>query len=540
MTDNIYNVAVYVRLSSEEKRDRKDSEAIGNQRDMLLAYIKDKPDMKLYDIYCDNGRTGTDFDREEFHRMMYDIYNGKVNCVAVKDLSRFGREYIETGDYLERIFPMLGIRFIAVNDNYDNKVQPFDISVPIKNILNSLYAKDLSRKSSAALRIKQANGEFIGTYASYGYLKSPENNHKIIIDEETAPIVKMIFEWKADGLGYASICRRLYEMNIMPPGRYRYDKEIVTDERYKDNVFWKNATIKRMLSNQVYIGNLTQGRKKSYFYDGGKKENILDETEWVIVEGTHEPIISEELFYRVQDMLEERTRQYFDNLGKYDRISDDKNIFRHKIICGDCGTKLTRYKDAKKGYKKAHYTYICPQHASFPKNCQFFSVTENTLKDIVMNCIRKQMTVLLDFEKTAERMRKGPEMKRKKIRLSREISNTILSVSALKQSRIKLVSDYAKGILCDDEFIIAKTDFERQLNEETKQLEELKEEQNRLEKLLSSDKWITDLKRFKGARKLTQELVDSFIESITVYPDKNITIKWTYQDKLKGGDLLEG
>lgn len=329
-------------------------------------------------------------------------------------------------------------------------------------------------------------------------------------------------------------------MNIMPPGRYRYDKGIVTDERYKDNIFWKNATIKRMLSNQVYIGNLTQGRKKSYFYDGGKKENILNKSEWVVVEGTHEPIISEELFYKVQDMLEERTQQYFDNLGKYDRISNAKNLFKHKIFCGDCGTKLTRYKDAKKGYKKAHYTYICPHHANFPDECKFMSVTENTLKDIVIQCIKQQMTVLLEFEQTAERMRKSPEMKRKTIRLSREISNVILNISKLKQERIKLVSDYAKGILSDDEFNIAKADFESKLNDESKQLEELQMEQNRLERLLSSDKWIADLKRFKGARKLTQELVDSFIECITVYPDKNITIKWVYQDKLKGGDLLEG
>ena len=165
---NIYNVAVYLRLSVEEKRDNDDSESLENQRDIILDYLQDKTDMKVFSVYCDNGETGTNFEREAFQRMMYDVYIGKVNCIIVKDLSRFGREYIEAGDYLDRIFPLLGIRFIAINDNVDNHVSPFDISVPIKNIINKLYERDISNKVSAALRIKQANGEFIGTYAAYG------------------------------------------------------------------------------------------------------------------------------------------------------------------------------------------------------------------------------------------------------------------------------------------------------------------------------------------------------------------------------------
>ena len=162
---NIFNTAVYIRLSMEDRLYKHGSDSIANQRELILDYLKDKHDMRVYDIYCDNGRTGTDFDREEFRRMMYDVYNGKVNCIVVKDLSRFGREYIETGDYLERIFPLLGVRFIAVNDGYDNRVDPFDITVPIKNVINTLYARDISAKSAAALRIKQENGEFIGSFA---------------------------------------------------------------------------------------------------------------------------------------------------------------------------------------------------------------------------------------------------------------------------------------------------------------------------------------------------------------------------------------
>lgn len=157
-----YNVGVYVRLSIEEKRDRKDSDSIEYQKQICLEYLKDKPDMEIYDIYIDDGETGTNFERDDFQRMMYDIYNGKINCIVVKDLSRFGREYIEMGDYVEKVFPLLGIRFIAVNDRVDNEAAPLDISVPIKNVINSMYAKDLSKKSASALRLKQLNGEYIG------------------------------------------------------------------------------------------------------------------------------------------------------------------------------------------------------------------------------------------------------------------------------------------------------------------------------------------------------------------------------------------
>ena len=335
---DIYNVAVYIRLSIEEKRDRKDSDSLEHQKSIIYDYIQEHSDMKIYAVYCDNGETGTNFDRPEFQRMMYDIYNGNVNCIIVKDLSRFGREYIEAGEYLERIFPLIGVRFIAINDHYDNKVQTNDIVLPIKNIINTLYAKDMSKKSAAALRIKQANGEFIGSYAAYGYLKSPDNKHKLIIDEETAPIVRMIFEWKAEGLSYASICRKLYDMKIKPPCKYRFDKGIVKDKRYENIAIWSETTLKSILKNEVYIGNLTQGRRKSHFYEG-KKEERVDRDDWIVVKNTHEPIVSKELFDKVQKLMNEKTKAYYDKLGKYNKISNNENIFKSKIVCGDCGKK---------------------------------------------------------------------------------------------------------------------------------------------------------------------------------------------------------
>ena len=417
----IYNVAVYVRLSIEDKYYKNGTDSLSTQEEMALEYLKDKADMKLYKVYSDNGETGSNFERQGFQDMMYDVYNGKVNCIIVKDLSRFGREYIEMGDYLEKIFPLIGVRFIAINDHYDNNVTSFDISVPIKNIINTLYAKDLSKKSAAALRIKQQNGEFIGTYAAYGYMKSKEDKHKIVVDEETAPVVKMIFEWKAQGFSYASIGRKLYDMGVMPPCRYRYDKGILKGKRYSEIVFWSQRTLKTILENEVYIGNMVQGRRKSRFFEG-MNEVKVDKQDWSVVKNTHEPIISQELFDKVQKQLAMTRERYFENLGKYDKVSNKENIFKKKLVCGNCGTPLTRYKNVgKENKKKVSYSYICPHHALYPNQCNFLSISEKDLKEIVMSSIKMQMSYLSDMEIMFLNIAGSKEVKKKQADLTREI-----------------------------------------------------------------------------------------------------------------------
>ncbi len=544
--EKIYNVAVYIRLSIEDRLYKNGSDSLSNQRELIYDYLEGKSDMKIYGVYCDNGETGTNFEREDFQRMMYDVYNGKVNCIVVKDLSRFGREYIEAGDYLDRIFPLIGVRFIAINDHYDNKVNPFDITVPIKNIINTLYARDLSRKSAAALRMKQANGEFIGTYAAYGYLKSPENKHKIIIDEETAPVVRQIFEWKAEGLSYAAICRKLYDMKIMPPMRYRYDKGIVKDKRGKDKVFWRVETLKNMLENEVYIGNMVQGRRKSHFYDG-KKETRTDKSEWIIVPNTHEPIVSKELFDKVQKILEERHISYHRNLGKYNKISNGNNLFKRKIVCGDCNTNLIRYKNARQSSKKARYTYICPIHSQFPKQCEFLSIDEETLKNVVMRSINMQIGYLTNIEAMIEKASKSKAVRQKRIAITKEISDILSSISYIKASRVRTVTDYTRNLLDEDTYRTVMAEFEADLKIETKKLEIVNKQKDKLDRLLSSTKWIAGLKKFTGSKKLTQEIVDAFIKKIRVYPDKKIEIEWActerceaFLDLDKGGEHLAG
>ncbi len=531
LTGNIYDVAVYVRLSIEDKYYKNRTDSLANQEEMILEYLKDKSDMRLYKVYSDNGETGSNFERQGFQDMMYDVYNGKVNCIIVKDLSRFGREYIEMGDYLEKIFPLIGVRFIAINDHYDNNVTAFDISVPIKNIINTLYAKDLSKKSAAALRIKQQNGEFIGSYASYGYMKSTEDKHKIVVDEETAPVVKMIFEWKAQGLGYASIGRKLYDMGIMPPCRYRYDKGILKDKRYSDIVFWRRGTLKTILENEVYIGNMVQGRRKSRFFEG-MNEVKVDKQDWSVVKNTHEPIISQELFDKVQKQLAMTKERYFEKLGKYDKVSNKENIFKTKVVCGDCRAPLTRYKSVKPENKNmVYYSYICPHHALYPTQCSFHSISENDLRKIVMGSIKMQLSYLSDMEIMFLNIAGSKEVKKKQASLTRAISDSLANISYIRTSRIRIASDLAKGLICDEEFNAIKNEFDKQLRAETEKLDGIRKKRDKFDKIISAPKWISELKKYHDSKILTKDMVEVFIEKIIIYPDKRIEIMWTYSDK---------
>lgn len=527
----IYNVAVYVRLSIEDKYYKNGTDSLSTQEEMALEYLKDKADMKLYKVYSDNGETGSNFERQGFQDMMYDVYNGKVNCIIVKDLSRFGREYIEMGDYLEKIFPLIGVRFIAINDHYDNNVTAFDISVPIKNIINTLYAKDLSKKSAAALRIKQQNGEFIGTYAAYGYMKSKEDKHKIVVDEETAPIVKMIFEWKAQGFSYASIGRKLYDMGVMPPCRYRYDKGILKGKRYSEIVFWSQRTLKTILENEVYIGNMVQGRRKSRFFEG-MNEVKVDKQDWSVVKNTHEPIISQELFDKVQKQLAMTRERYFENLGKYDKVSNKENIFKKKLVCGNCGTPLTRYKNVgKENKKKVSYSYICSHHALYPNHCDFLSIAEKDLKKIVMDSIKMQLSYLSDMEIMFLNIASSKEVKKKQANLTRAMSDSLANISYIRTSRIRIASDLAKGLICDEEFNSIKNELDEQLRAETEKLDGIRKKRDKFDKIISAPKWISELKKYHDSKILTKDMIEAFIEKIIIYSDKRIEIMWTYSDR---------
>lgn len=324
--DRVWNTALYVRLSvldggkpgrgkpdrdkpGGDKPDRNkpigkksDGDTVKNQQAVLRNFIEGKSCFSLHSVYVDNGRSGVNFKRGEFERLMGDIKGGLVDCIIVKDLSRLGRSYIETGEYLEQIFPLLGVRVIAVNDGYDSSApgSADSLSVHLKNLVNDIYARDISRKICPVLRVKQERGEFIGTFAPYGYKKAETDRHRLVPDPETAPVVRDIFRWRLEGQTCGEIVQRLQEEGIPSPSQYRYETGIIRDERLGAAV-WKTTTVSRILTRQVYLGHMVQGKRRASLWEG-KKQTEQPVKRWLVVEGTHDPLVDEDTFYLVQSL----------------------------------------------------------------------------------------------------------------------------------------------------------------------------------------------------------------------------------------------
>jgi site-specific DNA recombinase len=336
-SQNSFLAALYMRLSKDDG-DKVESDSIRNQRSLLRDFVKQHSDITLVKEYVDDGFSGTNFERPDFQRMLEDARNHKINCIIVKDLSRLGRNYIETGRYLEKIFPVLGIRFIAVNDHYDSADTTNDsdqIIVPFKNLVNDAYCRDISIKIRSQLDIKRKKGQFIGNYAGYGYFKDPKDKNHLVIDEYAAEIVRMIFNMKIDGYSAKNIAARLNEMGVLIPAEYKracgfnYSSGFMAGKKPK----WDVSSVLRILKNELYTGTMVQGKTRKINYKVNVRQKIEPEN-WIRVEGTHEPIVSKEIFECVQKLMELDTRTSPEEESIYE--------FSGLLRCGDCGQNLVR------------------------------------------------------------------------------------------------------------------------------------------------------------------------------------------------------
>lgn len=369
-----WNVAVYLRLSIEDNESI-ESNSIVNQRELVEQYISSKSDLELVDYYIDDGYSGTNFNRPGFERLLQDMKNKKINCIIVKDLSRFARNHIEADMYFENIFPVLNIRFISVIENIDSFENPDSMDnliVPFKNLLNDAYAKDISKKVKSALTAKRLNGEFIGTSATYGYIKNPKDKHKLIIDEEASKHVVQIFNGIIEGKTVSEIANELNKNNILTPAAYKRKNEpesnnIETDKR------WNAKMINKMLKDRIYVGDLIQGKKKVENYRSHKLITTKKD-EWIIIQNNHEPIISKDKFDKVQEIIEK---------NKCARSNKEKDLFYRFLKCSDCGDSFTLRK--VKNYEYYHCT-------SYVRNgsCTSHSIRKDKLAEIVLEELNKR------------------------------------------------------------------------------------------------------------------------------------------------------
>ena len=539
----IYHTGIYLRLSVEDNG-KKDADSMENQKNLLMEYVSARPYLMLTDIYMDNGFTGTDFERPEFNRMLQDARNGRINCIVVKDLSRLGRNYVEAGDYIEKVFPFLGIRFIAVNDHYDSDslTSGDELGASLKNVVNDVYAKDISRKVGTAMKQKRLRGEYIGNYAPYGYLKDPQDKNHLIIDQEIAPIVVEIFELRARGNGINTIARILNERDIPSPGRLRYERGIITNNNKKGSgLLWSRHVLSDLLKNVVYIGNLAQGRSASCLYKG-IPFHWTEESEWDLVENTHEAIISLELWKRVQEVTARKSREAKESHGKYANLPKRENPYGSLLRCADCGRVIKQvhaYNTSKRSGTSIYYNYKCPENIELGDTaCPKKNIRAADLDEAVLATIRKQMEIFMDTQKILkELIAQEKETAKQEAPIAR-VKDIQKEIDRRKGLCTALYTDLKEGILTQDEYFYAKMRYQEEIDSLEKELQELKSIRGKASEAAQGEKkWEQLISKYYKAQTLNPAMMEAIVKEIKLYADNSISIEFRYMNEFE--ELLQ-
>ena len=534
----LWRAGLYGRLSVLDNG-KTDGDPIESQIKIMEQFISNRPELHIAGRYLDNGFTGTNFERPEWERLIRDVKTGKINCIVVKDLSRLGRNYIETGNFLERTCPELGVRFISVNDHYDTQTlhSQDELVVSIKNIINDYYAKDISMKSGAALKAKRQSGEYIGSYAPHGYQKDPEDKNRLIIDPETAPVIRQIYQWRAEGLGYSTITRMLNERGIPSPGRYRFEHRIITNNNKKGSeLLWNRHALTDILHNIAYIGHLAQG-KCTVSLARGIPLHRTQESEWDIVYNTHEPILEEDLFYRVQAVNQERTAAYHANFGASAHLPKRDNPYRKKLVCADCGTQMKLCRSLSRDRKKAYFTYLCPTYEEHRElRCTKKSIRSDSLDNAVLQALRVQMDLFCSArEVLAKLAEKRPGARDKDLSDQGELCKIQREIKRKQGYALALYEDYKSGLLTKEECALAREKYQREIAELNGQAAMLASREDRASGALEKTKpWAEIFERYRNAEHITKELVGAFVEQIQVAADGSIRIAFLFDDALRG------
>ena len=534
---NYFPTAIYVRLSIENSGKDDDGDSIANQISFCKAYLAEHTDLKLYDIYEDNGEKGTNFDRPAFKRMMDDIRGGKVKCVLVKDLSRFGRDYIEAGEYLEKIFPFMGIRFISITDGYDSLTcddAEGALMIPLKNMINDVYAKDISRKIITSFRARQEKGEFLPAFAPYGYVKSKEVAYRYEIDQETAPYVRMIFEWKAEGVSHNEICKRLNDMGAVTPARRKVDLGIWRAEKYKHTV-WHGRTIIDIMKNPTYTGCIVYGRIPKSLYEGIKMHRAPEE-EWRYVPDAHEPIISQELFDKVQKMFADRAEKFKAKMDENAPLRElVTNHFKGKIYCGDCGKRMRFVKPTDKRYPvdQDHAVYVCGGYLdSGYSRCSRHSIRYPVVADAVLAAINMQLELALKQEQLIRQMRGSAREKNLIDKYVGQINYLSQELKKTNSKREALFENFAEGILDEAEYQFAKKKYDEEAKEIEKKLTVEKAKKVQLDDILSlSNEWLEAIHKAENVTEIDAGLVKHLVSSVKIFEDNRVEVELYFGDQ---------
>lgn len=528
--DKVYRAGLYARISVETERKR-EADTIGNQLQLLKDYVSEHSDLTVFDIYSDDDISGTDFIRPEFSRMMNDLRDGKIDCIIVKDLSRLGRNYLESGEYIEMVFPFFRCRFISVTDRFDTKYQQADISVQLKNMANEMYAKDISRKICSTMRTIQDQGKFAGSRAPYGYRLDPADKHHLIIDEETAPIVKQLFDMLAEGNTVHYVATTMNAKGIPSPGRLLYERGIATTEHFK-NSKWYMPTVRRILQDEIYLGWMVSGKYRSTYHSTGKKgSQPVPREEWIITKGTHEPIVTEELFNKVQEYFV-RMREKHGQAAVYNSKSKKASIFKGHLRCGECGQAM--FLRNKHSHGKVSAWYYCALHENYNSSyCVKKAVKKQDVEDIALKLIRTQIKLFTDAREMIIALNKKESSKTKHRIYSDQIRNVKKQIERYMSLKASLYEDFANGVLSQSDYISMGQEYAQKADELRIFLAELeKEAQKYSQTYAMNGSWAQIIERYQNADTLTEEMIDAFIDEMIMYNNGHVEVKFRFKDEL--------
>lgn len=528
-----YHAALYLRLSKDDAdidgRAKTESNSIASQRELLQSFVSSQPDIRVFDVYVDDGYSGSNFDRPEFKRMTSDIEEGRVNCVIVKDLSRFGREYIEAGRLIQKIYPAFQVRFIAVTDHFDSKTA--DVSekflvVPIKNFINDSYCRDISVKVRSHQQMKREKGEFMGAFAPYGYQKEERNRHCLVVDPYASEVVRKIYAWKIAGLSLGAIAGKLNARHVLSPKAYRkqLDKNCHWEVCSTESSQWSAVQIKRILTNEVYLGNMVQGKQERISYKV-KKRRDKPVQEWVRVEHTHPAVISRSDYEIVQKLLQ------YD--GRASKTSEGASLFSGFLFCGDCNTPMIRRVNQYKGKEKVFY--IC-RTKNKGGNCTRHSISEEILQRIVLKEIQIYFSLFADCRVLEEV--KGIKTGHFRMDGGRQIRSLKEEYHKYCSLKISLYDDWKDGVINQEEFqefsnIYEKKcgELERKIREEKRVAEEVSAER------LSAAAWLEEWKTSFKPQALDRTLLALTVNRIYIFENKQIEVILRCKDEMENKEM---
>ena len=537
--DKIYYAAIYLRLSKEDgdisSGEKKESNSIANQRKLIEDYLSKHPEITLVQEFCDDGYTGANFDRPDFQRMMDQVRKGKINCVIVKDLSRFGRDYIDSGKYIEKIFPSLGIRFIAINDNYDSAQSQQagnEIILPFKNLINDSYSRDISIKIRSNLDTKRRNGEFVGTHVVYGYRRSDEDKNKLVIDQMVAPIVQSIFSMKMDGFSPAQIADKLNKDGVPSPYEYKRLSGMKFHTGFKKQVQteWSPVAVYRILKNEMYTGTLVQGKTSTPNHKI-KNRTKKDEADWMRTENAHDAIISPALFDRVQKIMLDDTRSPSGD--------DAVHLFSGKVFCADCQSTMTRKRTKSAG--KEYVYFVCNANKVDRKVCDSHSVKEQVVYDAALAVIQAQVSLALDLDAALGQLNGVSWERREMERIASKIARQEEIIEHNKQMKAHVYEDFKTEMITREEYIIFKEEFDKNIQEAKDAIARLVGNKNQISSgLTEQQSWLAQFRAYENIQELNRRVVVNFIERIEITEDKQVHVILSNADQFQAIiDFLE-